>query len=103
MVQRVSPQGLTSCAITLRVARPSLLNETTEGDCQRSGLAEGVAGNQPRERDHLSMDVGARTAGGSDRKARLPTTGAGNLGDDCDEGRGAGEGPMTEGAGDGDS
>ena len=49
------------------------------------------------------MDVGARTAWGGDGKVRLPVTGAGNRGIDCDEGQGAGGGPMTEGTGDGDS
>ena len=47
--------------------------------------------------------MGVRTAEGGNRKVRLPAMRAGNRGIDCDEGRGAGIGPMAQGAGDGDS
>ena len=62
-----------------------------------------MAGNQPSEGDRWSKDMKARTEGVGDGKARLPATGAGNRGVVCNEGRGAGGGPMTEDVGNGDS
>ena len=65
--------------------------------------AEGVAGNRPTERDRWSIDMGVRMAGGGDRKVRLPATGAGNRGIDCDEEQEADGGHMAEDKGRGNS
>ena len=97
------PQGDSPAAQSRRVARPSLPNKTTGGDCRCSGIAEGMAGKRPTTKDRRSMDVETHMAEGGDGKARLLATEAGNRSVDCDEGRGAGRGPMSKGAGDGGS